>query len=240
MEEGSLDLIYAKLEELINKASLPNSIAQVKNSRFYVPNYPKDCIQKYIVERGDYWDPRALNLISDYIGDDAVYVDAGANIGNHTLYWAIERYAKKIYSFEPVESTFEILKKNIELNHLEDVVEIFQVGLSDEETTGEISIYKADNIGGTNIAKSEKGKIKLITLDSLKIKEKIDLIKIDVEGAEVEVLKGSIKTIKKYKPLIVVESFYNFKEVCEILEGLGYGLDKVIRTGADYIFKYLG
>lgn len=236
----SLEIISAKLDELINKASMPDSIAQIKNSRFYLPNYPKDCIQKYIAERGDYWDPRALNLISDYIGENAVYVDIGANIGNHTLYWAVEKHAKKVYSFEPIESTFEILSKNIELNHLEGVVEAFQVGLSDEESNGTISVYKSDNIGGAHIAKSQKGNIKLITLDSLKIKEKIDLIKIDVEDSEIEVLKGCLKTIKKYKPLIVIECFHKIKEVSEILEKLGYRLDLTIRENADYIFKYYG
>ena len=76
----------------------------------------------------------------------------------------------------------------------------------------------------------------MVKFDSLNIQEKIDLIKIDVEGAEVEVLEGAIETIKKYKPVIVVESFNRKNECDYILCNLGYKLKDIIREGEDYVY----
>ena len=91
-----------------------DSTMQVRNSKIYLPNYPIDLIQRYIVATKNYWEYEFLEKLDKYIKEDSVILDIEANIGNHTLYWANERKAKKIYSFEPVELTFDILKKNIE------------------------------------------------------------------------------------------------------------------------------
>ena len=61
-----------------------------------------------------YWDMRAHNLINKYLGDNATIIDIGANIGSHSIYWALTRSAKKVYAFEPLNETYEILKTNID------------------------------------------------------------------------------------------------------------------------------
>lgn len=208
----------------------------IKNAAFFLPNAKEDCIQSIIASTKDYWDMQAHRIIDKYLKENSVILDIGANIGSHTLYWAIEKKAKKIYSFEPFDKIYEILNTNIKLNYLQDKVNIFNYGLSDEECNAEIGRFNKHNIGGTDFVKNETGRFKLKTLDSLKIKEHIDLIKIDVEGAEVEVLKGGIKTIEKNKPILVIESFNKKQELEELIFPLGYDQVDTIRANEDYIY----
>lgn len=237
--EEYIKTLSESLEEIKIKLSMPNSITQIRNARFWLPNYPRDIIQKIMVNTSNYWDTSALKIMDIFIQENATIIDIGANIGSHSIYWAIERNAAKIYSFEPLPSTFEILKKNIELNHLEEKIIAYNFGLSDKKSKAMIQSYDHNNIGSTSFKKDKNGLFQLRTLDSLKIKDKIDLIKIDVEGAEVEVLNGAIKTITKSRPVIVVESFHRKDEVDKILNSLGYFQTVTIRQGEDYVYQYV-
>ena len=88
--------------------------------------------------------------------------------------------------------------------------------------------------------KNSNGVFSFVPLDSIGIKEKIDLIKIDVEGAEIDVLMGALKTLKKNKPLVVIESFTNKAVIDTIFTELGYKQIDTIRQGEDYVYKYVG
>lgn len=240
MNELLLNQLAKDLTEIKQKLSMADNTIQIRNSRFYLPNYPNDLIQNQIVLHKNYWEFTQLRMIDKYLPDEAVIVDCGANIGNHTLYWANERHATKIYAFEPVESTFEILKRNVELNKLNDKVVLYNMGLSDENSKGNIKLYDFNNIGGTRIQKSERGNIDLITLDSLEIQDKIDLIKIDVEDDEITVLMGLVGTLEKFRPTVVIESFENNRTVVNtIFKELKYARVEEL-TPADFIYKYIG
>lgn len=204
-----------------------DKIIDVHNSKIYVPNYDIDLIQGCLNNSKNYFEESFLKYVDKYIGENAIIIDIGANIGNHTLYWANESHAKKIYAFEPIPHTFEILKKNIEINNLQDRVKLHNIGLADQECSGEIKCFCKQNIGGTRLKKLQsdtKFTMPLTTLDSFNITEdKVDLIKIDVEGMDNEVLLGSKNTIAKYKPVIVIESFADsFEKTNSILEEYGY------------------
>ncbi len=235
--EKLLNQINSGLEEIRYKLSMPDSVAQIKNARFYLPNFPVDCLQRIMVLTQNYWDIAALNIINKYLPDQAVILDIGANIGNHTVYWALERNAKKIYSFEPLVSTFEILEKNIKLNNLENRVTLFNFGLFNEETNASVAVYNLRNVGLTSFTPNENGNFKLKKLDEIDIPEKIDLMKVDVEGAEVQMLQGAVETIKRNKPVIVIETYKYKPEVEGILLPLGYKQVDTIREGEDYIYK---
>ena len=231
-----LSFVANGINDLRLKMSMPDSVIQIKNAVFYLPNFPADVIQRYIVSAQDYWDMQALNIINKYLKPNSTILDIGANIGSHTVYWCLEKQAKKVYAFEPLGTTFDILKRNVELNNIDDRVELFNIGLSNIETNASVSNYNIQNIGNTSFKPDDNGQFKLKCLDSIKIKEKIDLIKIDVEGAEVEVLHGALSTIRKDNPIIVIESFNHKQEIDNILMSLGYKLSEVIRQGEDYIY----
>lgn len=240
IQNNALAFLVQSMQELRKKMSLKDNVAQIRNARFYLPNYPVDCIQKCMIDGNDYWDMQAHHIINKYLKDNSVILDIGANIGSHTVYWAIERHAKKIYAFEPLKGTFEILEKNVELNGLNDRVVLYNLGLSDEETKAGVAAYNMENIGGTSFQKTENGVFTFVPLDSIAIKENIDLIKIDVEGAEVDVLMGGLKTLKKDKPIVVIESFHNKAVIDTIFAELGYKQIDTIREGEDYIYKFAG
>lgn len=218
-----------------------DKIFEIRKAKFYLPHYPVDSISDVMVGMKDYWDNwrgGALPIIDKYLDEGAVILDIGANIGSHTVYWALERNAKKIYSFEPLPDTFSILQTNIKLNNLEDRVRIYDVGLSDTVCHTDVQHYSEMNIGGTSFIKRESGQFQFKTLDSFNIQEHIDLIKIDVEGAEVDVLNGAVNTIQKSHPIIVLETFTHKQEVDAVLDKMGYRQVDTIREGEDYIYKF--
>ncbi len=89
---------------------------------------------------------------------------------------------------------------------------------------------------------SEKGDIKIYALDELEILEKIDFVKIDVEGFEEEVISGGRKKIQKDKPVIFIEIFSsNFKKINGFMEEIGYILKENLgRDNYIYVNKDTG
>ncbi|MBO4405782.1 MAG: FkbM family methyltransferase, partial [Alphaproteobacteria bacterium] len=167
---------------MLNSLSiLPDKIANIGYAKFYVPNYPIDLIQSDIVENRTFFEINQLEELQPYIKNNAVILDIGANIGNHSIYWAVKSDAKKIYSFEPVKETFKILEKNVEINELRNKIKIFNIGLSNQKINGSISFFDSSNIGGTNIKQDPNGSLLLDKLDHIKIEEDtVDFVKIDV------------------------------------------------------------
>ncbi len=217
--------------------------------KLYVPHFYRDGVQYRIVDTLNYYEREILDDVSGYIPDNAVVYDVGAMIGNHSLYWF--HYKKAVvHCFEPLPINYNILIKNIEINHAEDFITANNIGCSDKTGTTKVKAFDAANFGGTQLDSVENrgssGNIKLTAIDqytqanSDKI-DKLDLIKIDVEGMEYPVLKGSINTIKNFKPLIWVEIIPklggDLNKVAELMNSLSYEL---IEEYADcnYLFRH--
>lgn len=212
----------------------------VEGVLFYLPNLPQDTLQRHVWQWRQFFEEGQIDIACHYLPKKAVIIDIGANIGNHTMYWASKCDPCRIYAFEPVPETFEILKRNIAINCFVNV-KIFNMGLSDEPSHAEIDSFFPENIGATVIKKSEKGTLQVEKLDNIKIEEnRVDFIKIDVEGHELLVLKGAIETLKKYKPVIFIEMFEpNFEAGNKILIDLGYELKENLGShNYVYVHKY--
>ena len=160
------------------------------------------------------WEGWMEQYIKDLYEENTNIIDVGAHIGTFSL--MASKYISpnyKIYSFEPVYT--KILQMNIEKNNLLEKVIFSSNGLSNKQKTIPgfyIDFNKSQNYAFTfvdeifcenNIYKS-KNIIKLDTLDNLNI-ENISILKIDVEGNELEVLEGAFNTILKNKPSILIE-----------------------------------
>ena len=209
--------------------TMPNSV------KMYCPLYPWDVIQRTIVNTSKFFEQDILYTLLKYLPKNATILDIGANIGNHSVFFSTIGGAKRVIAFEPVQETFRMLRNNIKINNLDKIVTAYNVGLGRDCEDGEIDFIASDNIGGTSIKVSNtqnKFAISIVSLDKFKLNvNKIDFIKIDVEGFEIEVLKGMINTIKKHKPAIFIESFPAYchdylpchaEEVIQILQDLGY------------------
>jgi len=166
-------------------------------------------------------------------------LDIGANIGNHSLFFS--KYYDRIYSFEPNARTFQLLKMN---TSLVNNIECFNVGLSDTERTATLSTDPS-NCGAASLGKRFDGnrafqqEVKLRTLDSFGdiYSHEIGLIKIDVEGHELDVLKGANQFITKNRPTILFEQHLSeFKEgkspTVEYLKSIGYTFASIKPTPA--------
>lgn len=216
---------------------MKDDIWRIDDFLFYVPNYPVDFVQSCIVDNAKFFEEDILLEIDQYINSNSIILDIGANIRNHSLYWSKKRNARKIYCFEPIRDTFQVLKKNIALNHLENIIFPVDVGLSDEKAMAKIKRFTYSDVGGTSITKDGTGDIQLESLDNIEI---IDFVKIDVEGHEIKVLNGAANTINKYNPDIFIESFSNnYITVDHILTGWGY-VSKKTFTDDNYLYVYQG
>ena len=119
-----LERVLGALNEVRLKQSMLDSTIRIRNARMYIPNYPQDVIQRLIVEQNIYWDMETLVKLDKYLDEGAVICNVGAYIGSHSLYWALERNAKKIYAFEPLPEIYQVLERNIAINNLRDVIDI--------------------------------------------------------------------------------------------------------------------
>ncbi len=213
------------------------------NSVFFIPYVCSDLIQRDIFLNDNYFEIDLLKyffsiengLLSRVVSRmDMVILDIGANIGNHTLFFANELGAKRILAFEPVRETFLVLQKNISLNSLKKAVQVYNIGLSDKVSSAGFRTYNYENIGGTSLEEGA-GDIPISTIDDMDI-SRVGFMKIDVEGMELNVLKGGRKTIERDKPIIMIESFPdNYAEVKHYIFSLGYR--RVYDYGeADHLF----
>ncbi|HBA67757.1 MAG TPA: hypothetical protein DCZ40_00125, partial [Lachnospiraceae bacterium] len=155
-----------------------------------------DLIQRIIFTSDDYYERETLDKVfrlykNGIIGKmvsagEGVILDIGANIGNHSLFFCNEYKAKKVYCFEPMEKTFSILKKNIEINQLQEKVILNKFGLGNRDGRASATNNNLLNIGGTAICMDDGGQLEVHSLDGLNIDEPVILVKIDVEGMERE------------------------------------------------------
>ena len=172
-------------------------------------------------------------FLSQFLREGDVFLDVGANCGAVTLVAASTIKNGKIYAFEPGNTIRSRLQANVDLNpSLKSVVKVVPFGLGLE--TGKLLYYEDENYRGNGALFDSLGMpVDVITLDewvSLEKIDKIDAIKIDVEGMEYDVLLGGKLTLEKYHPLVYFETLplfftnksYSIQTIYEFLASLGY------------------
>jgi len=151
------------------------------------------------------WEP----IFTIKLDEDDTVIDIGANVGYYTLYLSKFLKTGKIISIEADPETCSVLKKNCELNNMKNVI-IHNFAISNK--SGQITFYKSETHSGENSIyssgiKNKKSSISIpaSTLDKMLKSNypKIDFIKIDVEGAEFDVLKGGEDTLKITKKILI-------------------------------------
>ncbi len=209
-----------------------------RNIKFYLPELDIHCgefIQNRIFLERDYFEIFHLKQLKGNIKKSAVILDIGANIGNHTIFFAKECGASKIYAFEPTQKTFQTLVKNIEINQLDRKVVAMNVALGSKDSKVKVIVNEED-AGSNYVVENVNGDTTMHTLDGMTFNEHIDFVKIDVEGYEFEVLKGAVKTIKRDNPDIFVEIFdENYERVNSLLLQMDY--ECVLKIEQDYLYR---
>jgi FkbM family methyltransferase len=176
-------------------------------------------------------------MLYKLVKNNDIIFDIGANIGWYSIHLSKKLIGTKIYSFEPIPETFSKLKKNVELNSINNI-NLVNLPLSNEIQN--LLFYYSPSATGasSSVNISEEKDIKKLecttdTIDNFvsnnKI-EKIDFIKCDVEGSELFVFQGGIESIKKYSPVIFTEMLrkwalkfnYHPNDIINLLKSMGY------------------
>jgi FkbM family methyltransferase len=149
-------------------------------------------------------------FLHKFLKPEMTFVDIGANLGEYTVF--VAKRVKKVYSFEPLPKMQHMLQENVNLNNFQHV-HIQPYGLSDKE--GTLSIHEVDDVHeGLSTFYLGNRKSKAVTEVPLKIFDeqvallgidRIDFIKLDIEGGEFFALKGARKSIEKFRPAVMVE-----------------------------------
>lgn len=160
------------------------------------------CLREY----GE-WAAREIDLLLQYAHPGDTVVDVGANIGTHTVPMA-QRVGRAgaVHAFEPQRLSFQMLCANAMLNNLTNV-HAERVALGREDGTVRIPVYERGNLGNVgSFAWGAGGDATLLRrLDDYGLRG-VRLMKIDVEGMEVDVLEGARGTIAAERPVLYVEN----------------------------------
>lgn len=170
-----------------------------------------------------------IKRIKKELPKNFTYVDVGSNIG--TTIWLFAGEAKTIFGYEPIPHLHATIRDSIAFNKVSNIT-LVNKAIGNAE--GFINMLNSDN--SNVVADDHKDSVRssISTLDiELKQEQKIDLIKIDVEGFELKVLEGAIQIIERHKPKLLVELHPGFignyggdiTSVIELIEKLGYSID---------------
>ena len=147
-----------------------------------------------------------MGFLLHFLRPEDVFFDVGANVGSYTLLASSVCKAKSI-TFEPLPATFEILKRNIELNQIHQLVRLENKGVGKETGILKFSANEdtTNHVIASNEENSQTTEVPIVPLDSYYPNTKPALIKIDVEGFETEVLNGaeSILADSNLKAIII-------------------------------------
>lgn len=232
-------------------------IIKVKDCRYLI--FDKSDIISNILRNGDGYEAHLTDISKVLIGDaqDGCVLDIGANLGSYVVPIAKQFPNLRFFAFEPQRIIYYQLCSNIILNSLDNITAI-QLGLSDKQDILQTTVpnYATEtNIGAFSLddevrkneyecaTVGETELMNIVTLDMMGI-ENIKLIKIDVEGLELNVIKGGLKTIEanNYPPIIFEtwtwKSWYQERraKLYSFIESLGY---KITVVGENNIAQHM-
>lgn len=187
--------------------------------------FESDHIFKHLNIVGNFYELKLLEKVKS-LNLNGSYIDVGANIGNHSVFFSKFCNSKKVISIELDEKIYNVLNENVKnLNN----VTTMNIGVGEKFKKVKISDIDKTNVGMTKIV-GDDGDIIVDTLDNLlKDIDDISLIKIDVEGYEKNVLLGAKNIITKHSPVIIAElrDGREFDEFFSIMSEMGYETDKI-------------
>jgi FkbM family methyltransferase len=205
--------------EIINRRiSLPITI--IAHAKKHLPKYSGNIVnihgnQMYLqsdsVELVGFGvlEPLVTEVFEKTVRKGYVVLDIGANIGYYTLIAARKVGVEgRVYAFEPELANFELLRKNVKLNNYRNVV-LEKKAVSNKNGTSKLYVDHTSTGGHSLTQKSNMSiQVETVTVDSYFEKmERIDLIKMDIEGAETLVIQGMSDVLNKNKHLKIIMEF---------------------------------
>jgi len=159
----------------------------------------------------DSWEPEVTQAIDRTAALGMTAADIGAQSGFYTLLLSRRVGPQgKVFAFEPLPANYRLLEENLRLNNIENVL-VRREAVADRsgELTFEFPPDKRSLVAGPVLPEDNTGTLSVncISLDDFVARQeiKLDLIKMDVEGAEGSVLEGAVNTLQQFHPILIIE-----------------------------------
>jgi FkbM family methyltransferase len=246
---GKIPLLK-KTRDGIYNVLRPKSVTQIEVEGIKLFVDPEDeAIGKLFLVHTRY-EPVETDLIKSILKPGMTVVDIGANIGYYSLL-ASKCVGEKgnVFCFEPAPSNFSFLKKNIETNNAKNIVAV-QKAVSNQE--GTLELFMDEHLSGGHQIFNSGMKSKSVTVETISVDEffeneniNIDLLKIDIEGAEMFALQGMKKTlatnprikfITEFYPIMIERCGFSPQQYLNELRAIGFSLS-VIDEDKKHILK---
>ena len=204
----------------------------------FVPDTPdtKNSVVAQAHLKGRKWEPKIAAILTKYCKSGTTAIDMGAYIGTHTMS-LVDGVGNngKVVTFEPQPWAFKGIKKTLAKNNIKNV-KLVNAGLSDKK--GKIK-FCSDGSGSSSVCTersagrkkwAEVYDIPIVTLDSYNLNG-VSIMKVDVEGHELNALMGAKKTIEKCNPVIVLEVWRKrtnrFQKIKEFMDSVNYEIKHI-------------
>ncbi|SFJ63458.1 methyltransferase, FkbM family [Desulfomicrobium apsheronum] len=250
----SLENVKKRLDKINDTETFPELTwvsVEHRSNTFFFTHFSGDYIPAKMAEKSQFYESLFLNLLARLHQPGKVIVDGGANIGNHTIFFA-GVIGAPVIAFEPQPFNHSFLITNICLNCLDEKVDVRKVALGDH--VGHISLFQAlpGNFGSFTadmaLVKQKDGddyfvtpfdvQVSTLDVELADFEEAISIIKLDLEGMELDALRGARRVIAKSLPVIAVECFTlsMFQEINALLKAFGYFVIDSANATPTFIF----
>jgi FkbM family methyltransferase len=165
----------------------------------------EDHIARTIRQTGTFYEAELLADVRSRLFFAECAVDVGAHVGNHTIYFAHVLGLRTI-AFEPNPASYGLLAENVRSNGLGEICRTRNAAVGATGSRVRTIVASERNTGMATVEPDPSGSVAMVTLDDEVLAEpRIDVIKIDVEGWELDVLRGAEEVLRTRRPLLYVE-----------------------------------
>jgi FkbM family methyltransferase len=192
------------MPERIHVLSDRIALVHGRHGPFLVNRHDK-FVGQALIDYGEYAENESEMLIK-LIAPGSIVIEAGANIGSHTI--ALARAAGAVIAIEPQPSLFHLLCANVAMN-VPDRAHPIMAGCG--KTAGDMAMPAVNygvsgNFGAVSLSTEGAIPTRIIPIDELGFNGRLGLIKIDVEGMEAEVVLGAQNAIRQHRPFLYIEN----------------------------------
>jgi len=202
-----------------------------------LPGAEVDYIQRHIATTGEPYEIAMLEDLASRLDPGDLVVDAGANVGNHTLFLAMVARCR-VEAFEPDTELAEIIERSVAANDASSLVRVHRLALGDRAGVGRLVTVDPANRGAQHMELGT-GDVRVVALDDADIRRPVRALKIDVEGMELSVLRGADRLVREDRPLLYVECADEsaFGQVAEWLDERDYVYWETFNATPTHLFR---